>query len=206
MFSATLAGTLDGTFLPIQLIYQGKTSQCHPKYKFPKGFHITESENHWANSSTMIDYVDKIIKPYVRNTIVKKDLPLHQKAIVIFDCFRAQITDNFLEKLTQDRLIYVTIPPNCTDLLQPMDLSVNKSVKHFMKTEFEKWYADQVTEALQKDDDIEHVNISLSLTIMKNLGAKWLVKMFDYIRGKKDIIRNGFKESGISAVIEKIRD
>ena len=138
LFLATLAGTLDGTFLPIQLIYQGKTSQCHPKYKFPKGFHITESENHWANSSTMIDYVDKIIKPYVRNTIFKKDLPLHQKAIVIFDCFRAQITDDFLEKLTQDRLIYVTIPPNCTDLLQPMDLSVNKSVKHFMKTEFEK--------------------------------------------------------------------
>ena len=138
LFLATLAGTLDGTFLPIQLIYQGKTSQCHPKYKFPKGFHITESENHWSNSSTMIDYVDKIIKPYVRNTIFKKDLPLHQKAIVIFDCFRAQITDDFLEKLTQDRLIYVTIPPNCTDLLQPMDLSVNKSVKHFMKTEFEK--------------------------------------------------------------------
>ena len=41
---------------------------------------------------------------------------------------------------------------------------------------------------------------------MKNLGAKWLVKMFDYIKGKKDIVRNGFKESGISAAIEKIVD
>ncbi|KAJ8322429.1 hypothetical protein KUTeg_000018, partial [Tegillarca granosa] len=34
--------------------------------------------------------------------------------------------------------------------LMPMDLSVNKSVKHFMKSEFEKWYADQISEELKK--------------------------------------------------------
>lgn len=122
----TLAGALYGTFLPMQLIYKGKTSLCHSQFKFPKGFHITQSENHWANESTMIEYVDKIIKPYVSNVIDGLDLPLHQKANVIFDCFRAQITERFLDKLSDERLIYITIPPNCTDLLQPMDLSVNK--------------------------------------------------------------------------------
>ena len=35
------------------------------KFKFPNGFHITESENHWANTRTMNDYIDKIIIPYV---------------------------------------------------------------------------------------------------------------------------------------------
>lgn len=103
-FLATLAGALDGSFLPIQLVYQGKTSQCHPKFKFHRTFHITESENHWANQGTMFDFIDKVIKPYVNEIIDRNDLPLHQKAIVTFDCFRAQITEDFLAKLTQDRL------------------------------------------------------------------------------------------------------
>lgn len=52
-FSATFAGTLTGDFLPMQLIYGGKTYMCHPKYTFPAEFDITHSENHWANSETM---------------------------------------------------------------------------------------------------------------------------------------------------------
>ena len=84
------------------------------------------------------------IIPYVNK--VKDDcyLPLGQHVLVIFDCFRRQITDEFTAKLSANQLIYITMPPNCTDLLQPMDLSVNKSAKLFLKNEFENWYAAQV--------------------------------------------------------------
>ena len=61
------------------------------------------------------------------------DLPLGQRAWVIFGWFREQITDEFTVKLCADRLIYITVPPNCTDLLQPMDMSVNKCAKSFLK-------------------------------------------------------------------------
>ena len=37
MIAAVLCGTLMGDFLPIQLIYAGKTTHCHPRYKFPLG-------------------------------------------------------------------------------------------------------------------------------------------------------------------------
>jgi len=45
---------MTGRFLPPQLIYSEKTDQCRLKYKFVDNFHITHSENHWANESTMI--------------------------------------------------------------------------------------------------------------------------------------------------------
>ena len=47
--TAVLGGSMAGDFLPIQLIYQGKTKQCFPKAKFPADWDVTFSENHWPN-------------------------------------------------------------------------------------------------------------------------------------------------------------
>ncbi len=44
--TAVFCGSLVGDFLPIQLIYKGKTQRCHPRYKFPSHWHITQSPKH----------------------------------------------------------------------------------------------------------------------------------------------------------------
>jgi len=67
---------MTGRFLPPQLIYGGKTDQCHPKYKFPDNFHITHSENHWANESTMIEYLQNIITIIIDEIKEELDLPV----------------------------------------------------------------------------------------------------------------------------------
>ena len=38
--TGTFSITLSAIFLPIQIIYQGQTDCCHPKFKFPKEFNI----------------------------------------------------------------------------------------------------------------------------------------------------------------------
>ena len=57
--TAVFAVTLDGSFLPIQLIYYGKSHACLPSTKFPSDWHITYSHNHWANENTSMDYIKK---------------------------------------------------------------------------------------------------------------------------------------------------
>ena len=63
--TAVFAGTLSGTFLPPQIIYKGKTKACLPDVAFPNDWHITFSHNHWANETTVKDYITNIIVPYV---------------------------------------------------------------------------------------------------------------------------------------------
>ena len=63
--TGVFACSLAGDFLPLQLIYQGRSTGCLPKIPFPEGWHLTYSENHWSNEKTMLDYVNLIIIPYV---------------------------------------------------------------------------------------------------------------------------------------------
>ena len=58
--TAVFTISLDGSFLPIQLIYCGKSCACLDG-KFPSDWHITYSHNCWANEITTKDHVEKII-------------------------------------------------------------------------------------------------------------------------------------------------
>ena len=55
--AAVFCCTIEGNFLPVQLIYKGTTSRCHPKHKFPAGWGITHSKKHWSNENSMIQYI-----------------------------------------------------------------------------------------------------------------------------------------------------
>ena len=96
--TAVFCGSLLGEFLPIQLIYGGKTKRCHPKHPFPSDWLVTHSQNHWSNEKTMISYIKEIIVPYVKR--VRDTLDDHnQAALAIFDRFKGQLTDSILQLL-----------------------------------------------------------------------------------------------------------
>ena len=59
--TAVFCCSIQGAFLPLQVIYKGTTQRCHPKHKFPPGWHITHSKNHWSNENTMIEYIEKTV-------------------------------------------------------------------------------------------------------------------------------------------------
>ena len=58
---------MSGDFLPIQLIYQGKSKLSQPKCQFPKEFHLTQTPNHWANEQTSIDFLEHVLIPYIES-------------------------------------------------------------------------------------------------------------------------------------------
>ena len=91
--TALFACSMSRHFLPVQLVYQGKTVRCLPKYQFPSDWDITFTANHCCNESTMRQYIDKIILPYI--CIKRKELKLtpKQPAVMIFDNFKGQCTE-----------------------------------------------------------------------------------------------------------------
>ena len=108
------------------------------KSQFPDEWHITHSPNHWSNETTMVNYITKIIIPYVKNKRKELGKTDDQVALAIFDEFKGQVTQSCSELLTRNNILFVCIPPNCTDRLQPLDISLNKAAKDFMKQQFQE--------------------------------------------------------------------
>ena len=52
---------------------------------------ITHNESHWSNETSMLEYLEKVIKPYKEKTIYELGLHDDQKMIVLFEVFRAQL-------------------------------------------------------------------------------------------------------------------
>jgi len=121
-------------------------------------WHITHAPKHWSNEATMIDYIKEIIIPYVESQ--RHQLQQCSPALVIMDNFRGQVTPAINNLLEENDIHVSLLPPNTTDRLQPMDISVNKPAKDFLKRKFQEWYADQVTEQLV-GQDVNEVELDL---------------------------------------------
>ena len=91
---ALFSCTLSSKFLTLQVIYVGKTPACLPKVKFPNGQNVTFTQNYWSNEETMMMYLDSILLPYVEKTCAELQLNFNHRALVIFDQFKAETTDN----------------------------------------------------------------------------------------------------------------
>ena len=79
----------------------------------------------------MIQYITRIILPYLEEKKASLGLPASQLSLVIFDEFKGQVTDKVLS-LLQTNVSYIIVPSNCTDTLQLLDVSMNKPAKHFL--------------------------------------------------------------------------
>ena len=202
LITAVFGGSLVGDFLPIQVIYQGKTACSNPRFQFPRDWNITHSPKHWSNEETMMEYINEIIIPYVECT--RRSFEDDTPAMVIMDNFKGQITTSVTE-LSETNIIHVCLlPANTTDLLQPMDISVNKPATDFLKRCFEHWYSEQLAKQFEGRDiestDLQPINLGLPL--MKELGAKWMVEMADYFTQNPQIIVNGFVRAGIAGALD----
>ena len=112
----------------------------------------------------MIEYINNIIVPYVganRNDD-------NAAALVIMDNFKGQATPSVLSLLDNNNIRVCLLPANTTDRLQPLNISVNKPAKHFLREKFQDWYANQVLQQLNpslniEDQQLQLIDLSLPL-------------------------------------------
>lgn len=117
-------------------------------------------------------YIEKIIiVPFISQKRQSLDLPTSQPALAIFDCFRGQTTHDILSLLDKHNVIAIQVPANCTDKLQPMDVSINKPVKDETKKRFQCWYAGEVQKQL-KVVTLGEVKVDVTAAAIKTKSAK----------------------------------
>ena len=64
--TGTFIITLSGKFLPMQLIYGGKTKESLPRFKFPESFSLSANPKHFSNKAESLKVIEEIILPYVK--------------------------------------------------------------------------------------------------------------------------------------------
>ena len=97
------------------------------------------------------------------------------------DVFRGHNTDSVISLLTDNNIHYVLVPNNMTQLFQPLDLTVNKHCKSYLKRLFSEWYAQQIENQHSLGKKVEEIKIEFCLTTLKPLHAKWLVEYYNEI-------------------------
>ena len=151
----------------------------------------------------MVQYITEVILPYVESHWADQTTA----ALVIMDNFKGQVTPKINALLEENNIQVCLLPANTTDLLQPMDIAVNKPAEDFLKRKFEEWYSQKVVEQLDGVSDVEAAQLSpinFCMAAVKELSAKWLVEMAAYIADNPQFIVSGFVKAGIPCVIDGV--
>ena len=141
------------------------------------------------------------MNPYLQKKREELGLSERQKALLILDVFQAHRTTEVQQKLSESNIL---VSANCTDRLQPRNLSVNKTFKNEMRKYFVEWYSSCVAKELKSGKSVNDINIGLQMSVINPLSANWFVSAYDYIHSSPDIICNGFRAAGLFHILNMV--
>ena len=119
--TVSFSETITGKILPFELIYTGKSALSLPSVEFPNGFCLSYNPKHWSNEYETINLLESVVDPYFCQVREELGLQNDQKALILWDAFKAQSTDKVTKELERLNIIQVMVPKNMTHLLQPLD-------------------------------------------------------------------------------------
>ena len=176
--TATFSITFSNSFLPVQLIYGGKTAQSIPRTKFPESFSLSAYVKHLSNTTESIKLIHEIILPYVERERRCLDSE-GQPTLLIIDVFRGQKTQSVLDLLKENNILLVRVPANMTHIFQPLDLTVNRSTKSFFKCKLIEWYSNEIKLQLEAGAKLDDIEVKLTFTPLKALHSTWIIKFYN---------------------------
>ena len=86
----------------------------------------------------MMACIHHILLPYVKQVRARPTLSNSHPALAIYDHFKAQFILRILNILDTNNTYVVGVPLNYTSHLQPINLSVNKSLKDSLRRCFQE--------------------------------------------------------------------
>lgn len=184
-YTAVLSCCADGTKLPPMLIFKRKT---YPKETIPPGIIVQVQEKGWMNEDIMAIWFAKVWSRRPGGLLKKP-------ALLVFDQFRAHLTEKTKRVASDLRTHLAVIPGGLTGQLQPLDVSINKPFKVLMREEWSRW--------MQKAGD----NLTPAGRVKKPTITEvcnWVLNSWYGV--KQEVIVKSFKKCGISNEMDGTED
>ena len=190
--TACLASSLYGDLLPLQLIFTGTTTRCHPAATAASNaasIHITHSANHWSSLETMQDWVKQVLLPYAESCISTFKLRSDSHIVLMLDVWSVHKGEPFRRFLRthHPRVHLVYIPANCTSKLQVADVTLQRPFKSSIRRNFDLWAANMLRQQMAAGAVVglkEH----FGMPVLKPLLLQWCVESWKELQQRKDII------------------
>ena len=115
--------------------------------------------------------------------------------------FGGQKTGKVSKKLVS---LNIAIVPAVTHFFQPLNLTVNREAKRFIKDKFTTWCSDEVKQQIESGGDCTDINVDLRLTVLKPLHTVWLVDLYNHLSSLVGVghIAKGWEKAGISGLLD----
>ena len=173
--TVTLCVLHDGDVLPALAIFKGK----RPLQIRAQDVFVRTQEKAWMDENLMLDWIDLVWEPATER----------KRALLVLDSFSAHITSDVKKRLKEINTIPIVIPGGCTSKIQPLDVSLNKPFKAFVRKHWSEYIMTQS----------ENVTSNKKLKPPQKADvANWISDAVLQLQDKPDMVINSFSACGIS--------
>lgn len=158
-FTMMVSVANNGTLLPFQVIYSGKTQASCPlknaEYyddvmKIGMLLEFSGTSTYWSNLNMMKNFVTSILNPYFMNEREKEGLLATQKALWQIDVWSVHQSQEFWDWMSANypNIILDYVPGGCTGLHQPCDVGIQRVFKQSIKRSYHKAVVEEMIEQI----------------------------------------------------------
>ena len=176
----------DGQKLPPYMILKRKT--IPKKERFPIDVVVRCNTKGWMTSELMQDWVNAVWK---RRPGGIRSL----RSLLALDAFKGHVTSEVKDELRHHSVDLVVIPGGMTNQLQPLDVSINKPFKAYVKDEYEDWL---------HTDNLPRTASGKIRKAPASTVARWVSNAWKRIN--PEMIRNSFKKCCITNNLDESED
>jgi hypothetical protein len=201
--TVSVSSTAAGGLLPFQVVFTGLTQRSLPPRNSGRigcedaGWHLTSSNNHWSNLTTCQEFVERILQPYrVQQTEVLQ-MDKGTKLIWLIDCWSVHKSKEFISwmKEKHPEILLIFVPSNCTSVLQPADVILQRPFKHAFRQQYDMYTSESIDTQLATKA-AKDVRVDTKMSTLKPLLYSWLLLSWQHIN-KPQMIKVGWSQCGL---------
>lgn len=132
--SFLLTITSEGKHLKPYVVVKGKVVKRLVNDEVLKRCVVKANPKAWLTNELTKSYIEEVVLPYTKG----------RWAILLWDHFKCHYSQEIVEMCLNNHIIIILIPARCTPVLQPLDISVNKSLKSYLRSSSERFKIDQI--------------------------------------------------------------
>lgn len=130
-YTTLFCGNAEGEFIPPYIIMKGSQKWSDWLYGAPPGTKLNVSKSGWIEHDIFDDWFENHFLLCVKNKVGKK--------VLIGDNLSSHITIRSLQLAKENDVVLIFLPPNSTNLLQPLDVAYFASLKTFWREVLQQW-------------------------------------------------------------------